>query len=171
MARLIDKGTKDYYRALCMMFFGSLAAFGAEYCLQPVIPILAQDFNLSLTKASLAMSFGTIGMAISMILIASVSKYLERKKVMVLALGISALIILLMSVTEEFTLILLLRFAHFYVLFKFLIRRKFNVIIISRSIYNAGGKHSISPHFSVRSINIKIRMFLTELFIFIQMKP
>ena len=98
MARLIDKGTKDYYRALCMMFFGSLAAFGAEYCLQPVIPILAQDFNLSLTKASLAMSFGTIGMAISMILIASVSKYLERKKVMVLALGISALIILLLLI-------------------------------------------------------------------------
>lgn len=110
MTRLIDKGTKEYNRALLMMFFGSLAAFGAEYCLQPVIPILAQDFNLSLTKASLAMSFGTIGMAISMILIASVSKYLDRKKVMVLALGISALIILAMSFIQQFTLILALRF-------------------------------------------------------------
>lgn len=140
MARLIDKGTKDYYRALCMMFFGSLAAFGAEYCLQPVIPILAQDFNLSLTKASLAMSFGTIGMAISMILIASVSKYLERKKVMVLALGISALIILLMSVTEEFTLILLLRFAQGILLAGFpslavaYINEEFNPNIIGAAI-------------------------------------
>ena len=44
MARLIDKGTKEYKLALVMMFFGSLAAFGAEYCLQPVIPILAADF-------------------------------------------------------------------------------------------------------------------------------
>lgn len=80
MARLIDKGTKEYKLALVMMFFGSLAAFGAEYCLQPVIPILAADFNLSPTTASLSMSFGTIGMALSMLLIASVSKYLERKK-------------------------------------------------------------------------------------------
>lgn len=33
MARLIDKGTREYTCALIMMFFGSLAAFGAEYCL------------------------------------------------------------------------------------------------------------------------------------------
>lgn len=61
MARLIDKGTREYTCVLIMMFFGSLAAFGAEYCLQPVIPILAQDFNLTPTQASLSMSFGTIG--------------------------------------------------------------------------------------------------------------
>ena len=28
MARLIDKGTREYTCALIMMFFGSLAAFG-----------------------------------------------------------------------------------------------------------------------------------------------
>ena len=110
MARLINKGTREYTCALIMMFFGSLAAFGAEYCLQPVIPILAQDFNLTPTQASLSMSFGTIGMAFSMLLIASISKHLERKKVMVIALGISSILILLMSITEEFALILALRF-------------------------------------------------------------
>ena len=110
MARLIDKGTREYTCALIMMFFGSLAAFGAEYCLQPVIPILAQDFNLTPTQASLSMSFGTIGMAFSMLLIASISKHLERKKVMVIALGISSILILLMSITEEFALILAMSF-------------------------------------------------------------
>lgn len=109
MVRLINKGTKEYNCALIMMFFGSLAAFGAEYCLQPIIPILAQDFNLSPTQASLSMSFGTIGMACSMILIASISKHLERKKIMVIALGISSILILGMSVTYDFTLILILR--------------------------------------------------------------
>lgn len=110
MVRLIDKGTKEYNCALIMMFFGSLAAFGAEYCLQPIIPILAQDFNLSPAEASLSMSFGTIGMALSMILIASISKYLERKKIMVMALAISSILILLMSYTQDFTLLLMLRF-------------------------------------------------------------
>lgn len=140
MARLIDKGTKEYKLALVMMFFGSLAAFGAEYCLQPVIPILAADFDLSPTTASLSMSFGTIGMAVSMLLIASISKYLERKKVMVLALGISALIILAMSFTEQFTLILLLRFVQGILLAGFpslavaYINEEFNPKIIGAAI-------------------------------------
>lgn len=140
MARLIDKGTKEYKLALVMMFFGSLAAFGAEYCLQPVIPILAADFDLSPTTASLSMSFGTIGMAVSMLLIASISKYLERKKVMVLALGISALIILAMSITEQFTLILLLRFVQGILLAGFpslavaYINEEFNPKIIGAAI-------------------------------------
>lgn len=110
MARLIDKGTKEYKLALAMMFFGSVAAFGAEYCLQPIIPIVAKDFGLTPTAASLSMSAGTIGMAVSMLLIASVSKYLERKKVMVIALGISALLIVLMSFMQDFKLLLVLRF-------------------------------------------------------------
>lgn len=110
MARLINKGTREYNLALIMMFFGSMAAFGAEYCLQPIIPILAGDFNLTPTEASLSMSFGTVGMALSMLLIASISKYLDRKKVMVIALGISSILILIMSFTETFGLILVLRF-------------------------------------------------------------
>lgn len=110
MARLIDKGSREYHCALIMMFFGSVAAFGAEYCLQPIIPILAADFGLTPTAASLSMSAGTIGMAVSMLLIASISKYLERKKVMVTALGISAILIVLMSFAQDFGLLLVLRF-------------------------------------------------------------
>lgn len=140
MARLIDKGTREYTCALIMMFFGSLAAFGAEYCLQPVIPILAQDFNLTPTQASLSMSFGTIGMAFSMLLIASISKHLERKKVMVIALGISSILILLMSITEEFALILALRFVQGILLAGFpslavaYINEEFNPKIIGAAI-------------------------------------
>ena len=110
MARLIDKGSREYHCALIMMFFGSVAAFGAEYCLQPIIPIVAADFGLTPTAASLSMSAGTIGMAVSMLLIASISKYLERKKVMVIALGISAVLIVLMSFAQDFMLLLVLRF-------------------------------------------------------------
>ena len=140
MARLIDKGTREYTCALIMMFFGSLAAFWAEYCLQPVIPILAQDFNLTPTQASLSMSFGTIGMAFSMLLIASIYKHLERKKVMVIALGISSILILLMSITEEFALILALRFVQGILLAGFpslavaYINEEFNPKIIGAAI-------------------------------------
>ena len=117
-----------------------MAAFGAEYCLQPVIPILAQDFNLTPTQASLSMSFGTIGMAFSMLLIASISKHLERKKVMVIALGISSILILLMSITEEFALILALRFVQGILLAGFpslavaYINEEFNPKIIGAAI-------------------------------------
>lgn len=110
MVRLIDKGTPEYRRALIMMFFGSIASFGAEYCLQPIIPIVARDFNLSPTVASLSMTIGTLGMAISMLFIASISRYLDRKKVMIAALGISAILILIMSFMQDFIFLLMLRF-------------------------------------------------------------
>ena len=63
----IEKGTGEYWRAIVMLFLGSVAAFGAEYCLQPIIPVLAKEFDLMPATASLAMSFGTAGMAMAMI--------------------------------------------------------------------------------------------------------
>lgn len=86
------------------------------------------------------MSFGTIGMAFSMLLIASISKHLERKKVMVIALGISSILILLMSITEEFALILALRFVQGILLVRFsffscsYINEEFNPKIIGAAI-------------------------------------
>ncbi len=105
----IEKGSRQYKLALCMLFLGSIAAFGAEFSLQPVIPILAADFGLSPAVASLAMSCGTGGMAVAMLGVAALAPHLERKRTMVAALGISALFIIAMSFIESFTVILVLR--------------------------------------------------------------
>lgn len=105
----IEKGTREYWRAIIMLFFGSVAAFGAEYCLQPVIPVLAADFGLNPAAASLAMSFGTFGMAAAMVAIASFAGRLERKVTMTVALSVAALLAIGMALSTNFHFILALR--------------------------------------------------------------
>lgn len=110
MESYIEKGTKKYWRAVCAMFSGSIAVFGGEYCLQPILPSLSRTFNITPIETSLAMSFGTVGMAITMIVIAVVSQKLPRKKSMAGALIASAILVIAMSMTNNFWLLLLFRF-------------------------------------------------------------
>lgn len=109
MNRLITKESPQYRRAILALFFGSLVAFGAEYCLQPIIPVLAGEFLLSPAQASLAMSLGTGGMAASMLAIAIVAERLERKKTMSIALLMASLITVALAFCGNFHFILLLR--------------------------------------------------------------
>ena len=106
----IFKGSKKYFVANAALFLGGLVTFGAEYCVQPIIPVFTETFGLEPAAASLAVSFGTAGMACSMILIALLAKVLPRKTVMTLALILASLLAILISVSESFTVILALRF-------------------------------------------------------------
>ena len=109
MRSFIEKDTNAYWRAIVTLFLGSVAAFGAEYCLQAIIPVLAKEFNLMPATASLAMSFGTAGMAFAMIGIASFATRLERKKTMTIALGVAAILAIAIAISSSFELILGLR--------------------------------------------------------------
>lgn len=105
----IHSGTREYWQAIVALFLGSMVAFGSEYCVQPIIPLLAESFSLDPATASLAVSFGTGGMALAMLLIAEFAKRLPRKEVMSLALIVAAILAIFMAVSDYFGLILLLR--------------------------------------------------------------
>lgn len=105
----IQKDSNAYWRAIIVLFLGSVVAFGAEYCLQPIIPVLAKEFDLMPATASLAMSFGTGGMAFAMIGIAGIASRLERKKTMSIAIILASVLAIAMAVSNSFSLILLLR--------------------------------------------------------------
>ena len=105
----IKKGTGEYWRAIVALFFGSLVTFGAEQCVQPIIPVFTETFSLEPATASLAVSFGTGGMAIAMLFIAEFAKRLPRKGVMSLALIVSSILAVVMALSDYFGLILGLR--------------------------------------------------------------
>jgi YNFM family putative membrane transporter len=119
MADYIQKGTRQYWQAISALFLGSVAAFGLEYCVQPIIPLLTWDFNLSPSIASLAMSCGTGGMALAMIFIAGSAVMLDRKKTMSIALSVSAILAILMAISPNFYLILVLRLIQGFLLAAF----------------------------------------------------
>ena len=112
----INKGTREYWRAIIALFCGSLVTFGAEYCVQPIIPIFTDTFSLKPATASLAVSFGTGGMAIAMLFIAEFAKRLPRKRVMSIALIVSAILAIVMALSDYFGLILVLRLCQGFLL-------------------------------------------------------
>ena len=110
MSSKITQGSKKFFVANAALFLGGLVTFGAEYCVQPIIPVFTQDFGLEPASASLAVSFGTAGMACSMILIALFAKILPRKTIMTLALVAASVLAIFISLQESFGAILALRF-------------------------------------------------------------
>lgn len=106
----IRVNTAIYWRTIFVIFLGSMAAFGAEYCVQPLIPVIAADFSLSPASASLAVSAGLFGMALSMLFIAVIGPALDRKKITTVSLLVAAVFTIVIGLCSNFYMILLLRF-------------------------------------------------------------
>lgn len=118
-SRYISLHSSVYWRTIFIIFLGSMAAFGAEYCVQPLIPVIAAEFGLAPAAASLAVSAGLFGMALAMLLIAVIGPKLDRKKVTAVSLIVSAVLTIIIGFSSNFTLILLLRFVQGVILAAF----------------------------------------------------
>ena len=110
MNAFISKSSKNYYIAILALFFGSLATFGLEYCVQPILPAISEEFSVSPSVASITMSIGLAGMSIAMFLIATFADKLKRKLTMSIALTVAAILAIIMSVSIDLKLIWVLRF-------------------------------------------------------------
>lgn len=108
-SNMITLGSSDYYKALIALFIGGMVCFGLEYCVQPIIPVLAEEFHLAPARASLSVTFGTGGMAIAMLAIAMYARRMPRRKVMMVALGGAIILAIGIAFCEYFYAILPLR--------------------------------------------------------------
>ncbi len=115
----ITSASPVYWRTIFIIFLGSMAAFGAEYCVQPLIPVIAAEFALTPATGSLAVSAGLLGMAVSMLFIAVIGPRLDRKKITAFALMLSAVITIIIGLSGNFYFILLLRFVQGVILAAF----------------------------------------------------
>ena len=111
MEDYIQKGTKQYWRAISALFLGTLAAFGVMYCTQPLIMVFSREFDLTPATASLAMSVTSGAMAVSMFGIACLAGYLNRKLTMVVSFLGAALFMIPIVWGHDFTTILICRAA------------------------------------------------------------
>lgn len=105
----IERGTKDFNRALIALFLGSFVTFADLYSTQPVIPTIAEQYGLSLATASLSLSFSTGTMAIGLILVSIFTQKFNRKIVMGISLSLSAFLCLSIGMIESMPMLLVLR--------------------------------------------------------------
>lgn len=105
----IQKGTQQYWRTLSALFLGSIASYGMMYSVQPLIPVFSDQYGMSPSMASLAMSFTTGGMALSMLAIVFLSGFLDRKTTMTVALLGSAILTVIVALCTDFNTLLICR--------------------------------------------------------------
>ncbi|WP_256930703.1 MFS transporter [Pseudomonas sp. ABC1] len=80
------KGTPQFVRVLLAMCAGGFSTFALLYCVQPMMPMLAERFSLTAAQSSLVLSVSTISLALGLLVTGPLSDAWGRKPVMVVAL-------------------------------------------------------------------------------------
>ena len=92
MMEYIEPTGKSFRVTILALFLGSFVTFADLYSTQPIIPIFTKQFGVSPATASLTLSFSTGTLAICLLLVSFLSENMNRKKMMGIALTLSALL-------------------------------------------------------------------------------
>lgn len=105
----IAAGTPEFRRINRAMIFGGFSTFSLLYSIQPLMPLLAVQFQLTPAQSSWVLSISTLSLALSLLISSAISERIGRKPMMVAALALAALATVLSALTENFAQLLVLR--------------------------------------------------------------
>ncbi|WP_131196110.1 MFS transporter [Lichenihabitans psoromatis] len=101
------RGTPDYRRINAALFVAGLAIFSLLYCVQPLLPNFAAEYQVGAAESSLAVSLATGLLALSILVAGTLSDTLGRKNVMAASLLAAAVLNLAIAFTPNWPLLLL----------------------------------------------------------------
>lgn len=102
-----ENAAKDRKISICV-FLSGFSCFAQLYYFQPLLPDLAQEFGLSASHSSLAISFSTLGMVIGLFTAMFIADSISRKKLISAALLSSAVFSVICSYSSSFLLLVAL---------------------------------------------------------------
>jgi MFS transporter, YNFM family, putative membrane transport protein len=105
----IHQGTPEFRRTNLALFSAGFATFALLYCVQPLMPVFARDFNVSAAQSSLSLSLTTGLLAPAMIVAGALSEARGRKSMMVGSLLASALLTISSALAPNWGIFLALR--------------------------------------------------------------
>ncbi|NML62866.1 MFS transporter [Massilia sp. RP-1-19] len=91
------------------ILFGGFSVFALLYCVQPLMPLMAQQFALSAAESSWVLSISTLTMAVTLVLGGALSDRIGRKALMTASMVGGAACTLLCAFAQDFTQLLILR--------------------------------------------------------------
>ena len=109
MSTVISAETLHARRINRGMLFGGFSIFALLYCVQPLMPLMAQQFTLSAAESSWVLSISTLTMAISLVLGGALSDRIGRKALMTASMIGGGACTLLCAFAQDFTQLLVLR--------------------------------------------------------------
>lgn len=105
----IKRGTPQFMRVTLALFSAGLATFALLYCVQPLLPVLSQEFGVSPAASSLSLSISTGLLALGLLVTGPLSDAIGRKSVMVTALLLAAVCSLLSATMTSWHGVLIAR--------------------------------------------------------------
>lgn len=101
---------KGFWKIIISLLLASLFIFANLYAVQPLLPVFVEEFHISVSMSSLAMSLTIIGMIIGLIVLGFFSDRNGRRSYIVYSLLGSAILFFIIPLTDSFTVFLILRF-------------------------------------------------------------
>lgn len=102
-------GTPAYRRMNAAFFFAGFAIFSLLYCVQPLLPALAQHFAVSPAQSSLSLSVSTAFLAPAIVAAAALSEGFGRRGLMFVSIATAALLNIVAAFVPNWPLMLLIR--------------------------------------------------------------
>lgn len=78
--QFIKRGTPQFMRVTLALFSAGLATFALLYCVQPILPVLSQEFGLTPANSSISLSISTAMLAIGLLFTGPLSDAIGRKQ-------------------------------------------------------------------------------------------
>ena len=91
------------------ILFGGFSVFALLYCVQPLMPLMAQQFTLTAAESSWVLSMSTLTMAVTLVLGGALSDRIGRKALMTASMFGGGACTLLCAFAQDFTQLLILR--------------------------------------------------------------
>ena len=104
-------GDPQYRRITVALFLAGLATFALVYCTQPLLPLLAQDFEVTPAVSTLSLSVTTVAMGIALLFFGPLSDAVGRLTLMRVTLLGAALLAIASAFASSWPLLLVLRAA------------------------------------------------------------
>ncbi|BES84939.1 MFS transporter [Pectobacterium araliae] len=105
----ITRGTPQFMRVTLALFSAGLATFALLYCVQPLLPVLSQDFGISPATSSLSLSVSTVMLAFGLLFTGPLSDTMGRKNVMAVSLMLAALCTVICAFMTSWNGVLIMR--------------------------------------------------------------
>lgn len=110
--------TKDkaFWAIIFSLGLGSLFIFATMYSFQSILPLLTDEYKISISAASLTMSLTTVGLIAGLITVGFLSDRQGRKHFMILSVVLTTILLFIIPLIPNFSLIVLMRFVQGFAL-------------------------------------------------------
>lgn len=109
MMNYIQQGTPQFRKISFAFFAAGFNTFAILYCVQPLMPEFTKEFTITPASASLPLSITTMVLAVSMLIIGSLSEVWGRKRIMVTSMLASSVFCILTAFSPNFHFLLVFR--------------------------------------------------------------